>query len=104
MPLCINGAPIDRADIIKCLLESQKPRLPFVQVFYGHADSSTLLQLYTTMIKPHLEYACAVWDPFRTKCVDMLEAIQTFALQVCTGNWRVGYSDLSSSTNIPSSL
>ncbi len=45
--------------------------------FYGHADSSTVLQsVYTTMIRPRLEYAYAVWDPFQTKDLDKLEAVQ----------------------------
>ncbi len=53
------------------------------------------------MIRPHLEYACAVWYPFRTKDLDKLEAVQKFAARVCTGNWRAGYPDLLSSTSIP---
>ena len=31
--------------------------------FYRHTDSTTLLQLYKTFIRPHLEYCSIVWDP-----------------------------------------
>ena len=27
-------------------------------------DPNTLLELYTTQIRPHLEYAATVWDPY----------------------------------------
>ena len=31
--------------------------------FYKHANTSTLLQLYKSFIRPHLEYCAIVWDP-----------------------------------------
>ena len=31
--------------------------------FYRDADTSTLKRLYVFNIRPHLEYACQVWDP-----------------------------------------
>ena len=40
--------------------------------FYQDADTSTLLQLYVSNIRPHLEYACQVWDPY-LKDIEMLE-------------------------------
>ena len=35
--------------------------------FYGSADQSTLKQLYLSLVRPHLEYACQVWDPHLVK-------------------------------------
>ena len=32
--------------------------------FYKHADSATLLTLYKSFIRPHLEYSSIVWDPY----------------------------------------
>ena len=31
--------------------------------FYGHANSSTLLRLYLSFVRPHLEYVASVRDP-----------------------------------------
>ena len=31
--------------------------------FYHHSDSQTLLQLYTSLIRPHLDYSSFIWDP-----------------------------------------
>ena len=33
--------------------------------FYGHSNTSTLLQLYLAYVRPHLEYAVPVWDPYQ---------------------------------------
>ena len=35
--------------------------------FYNHAEGATLMQLYLSLIRPHLEYACPVWDPHTMK-------------------------------------
>ena len=31
--------------------------------FYLYSEPHTLLRLYQSLIRPHLEYACSVWDP-----------------------------------------
>ena len=31
--------------------------------FYNYAEGDTLKQLYLSLIRLHLEYACPVWDP-----------------------------------------
>ena len=33
--------------------------------FYGSASPDTLKQLYLSMVRPHLDYACQIWDPQR---------------------------------------
>ena len=35
--------------------------------FYDNANSNTLRQFYLSCIRPHLEYACTVWDPHLAK-------------------------------------
>ena len=31
---------------------------------------------YITLVRPHLEYASAVWDPYQHNQVDQIEAVQ----------------------------
>ncbi len=51
----------------------------FYRRFYA-ADTSTRKQLYISFIRPHLEYACQVWDPHLKKDIDALESVQKFAV------------------------
>ena len=44
--------------------------------FYKNSSTNTLLKLYTSFIRPHLEYACTAWDPFLKKDITLLEDIQ----------------------------
>ena len=60
-----------------------------------------MLQLYKSLIHPHLEYASQVWDPHLLKDVNNLEKTQKFALRVCQKNWSTSYQDLLTSPNIP---
>ena len=47
--------------------------------FYHHTDQETVLQLYVSIVRPHMEYAAPVWDPHVRKDQDLLESIQKFA-------------------------
>ena len=31
--------------------------------FYNHSTSEVMLQLYLSLVRPHMEYAAAVWSP-----------------------------------------
>ena len=69
--------------------------------FYPSANTSSLLQLYLAYIRPHLEYAVPVWDPYQQGLINSLERVQKFALKVCTKNWSSGYESLLQSCNLP---
>ena len=42
--------------------------------FYDNVDPATLKQLYISLVRPHLEYASQVWDPYLQCDTDRLEA------------------------------
>ena len=62
--------------------------------FYKHANTATLLQLYKSFIRPHLEYYAIVWDPHLSKDIEALEKVQRFALRMCLKNWSLDHSQL----------
>ena len=70
--------------------------------FYGNTDGATLLQLYQSLVRPHIEYASEVWDPFTNKNQKKLEDIQKFACKIATARWDTGYQELLELTGIPS--
>ena len=41
--------------------------------FYSSADSDAIKQLYLSLVRPHLEYACQVWDPHLLRDKSKLE-------------------------------
>lgn len=69
--------------------------------FYQHANGATFLQLYLSYVRPHLEYASAVWDPHQQGLVIALENVQKFALRAVTKDWKAGYDHLVSTCNLP---
>ena len=69
--------------------------------YYQYADSTALRQLYTSLARPHLEYAAQVWDPYTAKDTQSLENMQKFALRICSKQWNHSYSRLLNMLNLP---
>ena len=69
--------------------------------FYRDADSSTLRMLYTTSMRPLLEYAVPVWDSHLLKDIKAIESVQRFTTKVRTKAWLgVDYNDRLSMLNL----
>ena len=47
---------------------------------YCYADTSSFMKLYLTTVRPHLEYASSVWDPYGNleKDIEAIERVQKF--------------------------
>ena len=69
---------------------------------YNNAPGSALLQLYISLVRPHLDYASAIWSPYLTKDKTELENIQKFACRMATGLWDSSYQDLLELVDLPS--
>ena len=57
-------------------------------------DSRIILRLYTTLVRPHLEYAAQVWNPHLEKNIRCLEKVQQFALRMCAKDYHAIYENL----------
>ena len=69
--------------------------------FYKYSSSPTLLKLYKALIRPHLEYAGVVWDPYLVKDIFAVENVQKFALRVCSKQWNSNYDTLLNALTVP---
>ena len=65
--------------------------------FYDNVPgSNSLLQLFTSLVRLHLDYASAIWSPYLSK-----ENVQKFACCMATGLWDSSYIDLLELIDLP---
>lgn len=43
---------------------------------FSNHDSNIIKKMYTSLVRPHLEYAVSVWNPYLKKDIDTLERVQ----------------------------
>ena len=56
-------------------------------------DGETFRRLYTALVRPHLEYAQAVWSPYLAKHINMIERVQIRATKLVDGMGNMGYEE-----------
>ena len=64
-------------------------------------NEATQTMVYKSLIGPHMEYACAVWDLHLVKDVKLIDDVQNFALRVCSKSWNSNYESLLSYCRVP---
>ena len=55
-------------------------------------DLVTFKKLYTSMVRPHLEYGQCIWSPFLMKYINMIERVQERATKLVDGLSNEDYS------------
>jgi len=70
--------------------------------YYNLVDDAIIKQLYIALVRPHMEYACVVWDPYTHKNIKSLEQVQAFACKLASRRWDAGYEELLELLSIPS--
>ena len=88
--------------IINCCNKTRRLIGLLYRQFYENATTPTMLKLYCSFIRPHLEYAAIVWNPALKGDIESLENVQKFALRVCMKSWNSPYEELLTSAKLPS--
>ena len=59
-------------------------------------SKETVMALYKSLVKPHLEYWTSVWNPHLDKDIKLLEGVQRPATKLVEGikNWTWSYDDI----------
>lgn len=58
-----------------------------------YKNSTSLLQLYKSLVRPKLEYCIQVWRPYLRRDIDLIEKVQKRATKMIIGDAEVGYED-----------
>ena len=69
--------------------------------FYGLTDRRTIIQLYLSIVRRHLEYTRSLWDP-NTIDTTALENVQRFACKIAIKHWNFEYQQLLETCAVPS--
>jgi len=90
-PILLNGIPLERVELFKHLgliisswsnhitsicAEAKRILGLLYRQYYNHVEGDVLKQLYISLVRPHLEYDCAVWDLYTLKDKRNLEQVQ----------------------------
>ena len=65
------------------------------------SNPTTFLCLYLALVRPSLEYASQVWDPYLLKDIRKIENVQKFALRICSGRYQEPYENLLDAFQVP---
>jgi len=56
-------------------------------------SQATLIHLYISLVRPHLEYYCSVWNPHFRKDIELIEGVQRRATKLVKNVEHLHYND-----------
>ena len=71
---------------------------------FSFLDIETFKQLYTSFVRPHLEYAQPVWSPHLRKHIKMVENVQIRATKLVDGLKNLDYAERLDKLGLPTLL
>ena len=67
-------------------------RLGILRRTFKHIDISSFKTIYTTYVRPKLEYAVQAWNPYYAKDIEILERVQKYATSLVPELRNLNYS------------
>ena len=68
---------------------------------FSFLDGETFKKLYTSFVRPHLEYANTMWSPHLRKHIKMLEKVQERATKLVDGMKNMNYAERLKKLDLP---
>ena len=56
-------------------------------------SKEVIIPLYKSLVRPHLEYCCQIWNPNYSKDIDLVEGVQRRATKLIIGMQNLSYDD-----------
>ena len=60
---------------------------------FSDRSQETIMALYKSLVRPHLEYCCQIWSPYYKKDIKLIEGVQKRATKLVTGMKELNYND-----------
>ena len=76
--------------------------LGLIKRTFSYLEPQMLRLLCTTLIRPHLDYACVVWNPYQSGDIRALEQVQIRVTRACPTLFHLSYYDRLVALNLPS--
>jgi len=67
--------------------------LGMIKMSFSIRDKETILQLYKSLVRPHLEYSIQAWRPHYQNYIDLIEGVQRRATKLILGLMGYTYED-----------
>ena len=67
---------------------------------YDDKSKDNIVNLYKSLVHPHLEYAIQAWRPYKQKHIDALEKVQRRATRMIEGMSSMNYGERLKKTNL----
>ncbi|XP_077638367.1 triadin isoform X5 [Lonchura striata] len=79
----------------QCVLEVKKAIciLGCIKSSMASTSKEVILSLYSSLVRPHLDYCVQDWEPQHKKDVDMLEQVQKGVIKLTTGLEHISYEN-----------
>ena len=76
--------------------------LGLIKRTFNFLEPQLLRNVYTGLIRPHLDYACIIWNPYQLGDIRALERVQRSATRACPSLRHLSYYERLVALNLPS--
>ena len=87
---------------IKEIVHKANGLLGLIKRTFEFLEPQMLCHLYTALIRPHLDYACVIWNPHQLGDIRTLERVQRSATRACSPLRHLPYNNRLIALNLPS--
>ena len=82
------SSQLNWSDHINSVYVKATRALNFIKRNLSICDTKHKSLAYTTIVRPHLEYAVASWDPYQKNHIELLNKVQSRAARFCCNDYR----------------